>query len=147
MEFIRGVKMDKKSIYDLKQELFLSVVNNDLLLENETKKAIKQFFLSKELKKLENLNINEKIENIDMGNSDLRLSLIKEFFTINHITSNSYREEYKLSPINEIIREYLKINCSKDLLKNLLENHFTGAWGQHVMIDENFNIKIVEYND
>lgn len=147
MEFIRGHKMSKKSIYDLKNDLFLSIVNNDLILENETKKAIKQFFLSKELKKLENLNINQKIESIDMGNSNLRLSLIKEFFNINHITSNSYREEYMLNPINEIIREYLKINCNKDLLKNLLDNHFIGAWGNHITIDNNFNIKIVEYND
>lgn len=139
--------MTKKSIYDLKQELFLSVVNNDLILENETKKAIKQFFLSKELKKLENLNINEKIKNIDLKNHDLRLALIKEFFNINHITSNSYREEYKLNPINEIIREYLKVNCNKDLLKNLLENHFVGAWGNHCKIDDNFNILMVEYND
>lgn len=139
--------MSKKNIYDLKNDLFLSVVNNDLLLENETKKAIKQFFLDKELKKLENLSINEKLKSIDLKNHDLRLNLIKEFFNINHITSNSFRDEYKLNPINEIIREYLKINCNKDLLKNLLENHFKGAWGQHVMIENNFNIKIVEYND
>lgn len=139
--------MSKKNIYDLKHDLFLSVVNNDLILENETKKAIKQFFLNKELKKLENLNINEKIKNIDLKNYDLRLALIKEFFNISHVTSNSYREEYMLKPINEITREYLKINCSKDLLKNLLENHFQGAWGNHVNIDNNFNIKIVEYND
>ena len=139
--------MNKKSIYDLKQELFLSVVNNDLILENETKKAIKQFFLNKELKKLENLNINEKIKSINLKNNDLRLALIKEFFNINHVTSNSYREEYKLSPINEIIREYLKINCNKDLLKNLLDNHFTGAWGNYCKIDDNFNILMVEYND
>ena len=139
--------MTKKSIYDLKNDLFLSIVNNDLLLENETKKAIKQFFLSKELKKLENLNINEKIKNMDLKNRGLRYSLIKEFFTITHTISNSYREEYILNPINEVLREYLKINCNKDLLKNLLENHFQGAWGQHVMIDDNFYIKVVEYND
>lgn len=139
--------MSKKSIYDLKNDLFLSIVNNDLILENDTKKAIKQFFLDKELKKLENLNINEKLKSIDLKNNDLRLALIKEFFNINHVISNSYREEYTLSPINEITREYLKINCNKDLLINLLENHFRGAWGNHVNIDNNFNIKIVEYND
>lgn len=139
--------MSKKTIYDLKNDLFLSIVNNDLILENDTKKAIKQFFLNKELKKLENLSINEKLKNIDLKNHDLRLNLIKEFFNINHIISNSYREEYMLKPLNEIIREYLKVNCDKDLLKNLLENHFQGAWGQHVMIDNNFNIKVIEYND
>lgn len=139
--------MNKKNIYDLKNNLFLSIVNDDLILENETKKAIKQFFLSKELKKLENLNINEKIKNIDFKNHDLRLNLIKEFFNIKHITSNSYREEYKLNPINEVTREYLKVNCDKDLLKNLLENHFVGAWGNYCKIDEDFNILMVEYND
>lgn len=139
--------MSKKNIYELKNDLFLSVVNNDLILENDTKKAIKQFFLDKELKKLENLNINEKLKSMDLKNHDLRLSLIKEFFNINHVISNSYREEYTLNPLNEILREYLKINCNKDLLKNLLENHFQGAWGQHVMIDDNFYIKVIEYND
>ena len=139
--------MSKKSIYDLKNDLFLSIVNNDLILENETKKAIKQFFLSKELKKLENLNINQKIENIDFKNYDLRLSLIKEFFNINHITSNSYREEYKLNPINEITREYLKKYCDKELLKDLLNCHFRGAWGNYCKIDDDFNILMVEYND
>jgi hypothetical protein len=147
MEFIRGHKMSKKSIYDLKHDLFLSVVNNDLILENDTKKAIKKFFLDKELKKLENLNINEKLKNIDLKNHDLRLNLIKEFFNISHVTSNSYREEFILSPLNEITREYLKVNCNKDLLINLIENHFIGAWGNHVNIDNNFNIKVIEYND
>ena len=139
--------MDKKSIYDLKNLLFKSVVNNDLQLEKEVKKAIKDFFINKELEKLKGLNINEKLKNIDLKNNDLRLALIKEFFNINHITSNSYREEYTLNPINEIMREYLQVYCNKELLKNLLENHFKGAWGQHVNIDNNFNIKIVEYND
>ena len=139
--------MTKKSIYDLKQELFLSVVNNDLLLEKEVKKAIKDFFINKELEKIKDLNINEKLKNIDLKNHDLRLSLIKEFFNINHVTSNSYREEYKLSPINEVKREYLKKYCNMELLKDLLNHHFKGAWGQHVMIDDNFNIKVVEYND
>lgn len=139
--------MSKKTIYDLKNDLFLSIVNNDLILENETKKAIKQFFLNKELKKLENLSINEKIKNIDLKNHDLRLNLIKEFFNISHVTSNSFREEYMLKPLNEIIREYLKINCNKDLLKNLLENHFQGAWGNYCKIDNDFNILMVEYND
>ena len=139
--------MSKKNIYDLKNDLFLSVVNDDLLLERETKKAIKDFFIQKELEKLKNLNINDKIKNIDLKNEGLRYSLIKEFFTIIHNISNSYREEYTLNPINEVMREYLKINCNKDLLKNLLENHFTGAWGQHVMIDDNFYIKVTEYND
>lgn len=139
--------MSKKSIHDLKQELFLSVVNNDLILENEIKKAIKQFFLSKELKKMENLNINEKLKSIDLKNSSLRLAIIKDFFNIRHITSNSYREEYTLKPIDEVTREYLKINCNKDLLINLLDNHFVGAWGNHIKIDDDFNILVVEYND
>ena len=135
--------MSKKTIYDLKKDLFLSVVNNDLQLENNTKKAIKDFFIQKELKKLKNFNINEKIKNIDLKNFDLRLSLIKEFFTITHTVSNSFREEFKLNPINEATREYLKINCNKDLLENLLTIHFRGAWGQCVDIDNNFNIKVM----
>lgn len=139
--------MSKKTIYDLKNDLFLSVINNDSQLENTTKKAIKDFFIQKELKKLKNLNINKKINSIDLKNFDLRLSLIKEFFTITHTVSNSFREEFKLNPINEVVREYLKINCNKDLLKNLLMIHFRGAWGQCIEIDNNFNIDIIEYND
>ena len=139
--------MSQKTINDFKKDLFLSVLNNDLILEKETKKAIKQFFLNKELKKFENLNINEKLKSMDIKNSDLRLAIIKDFFNINHVISNSYREEYRLNPIDEITREYLKKNCDKELLKTLLDNHFIGAWGNHISIDNDFNILVVEYND
>lgn len=87
--------------------------------------------------------INKELKSIDIKNFNNRLEFLKKYFILNSGVSNCYRNEYFLRPIN---MELLK-NIDIELLKNLLDKHYQGAWGNHITIDNNFNIKIVEYND
>ena len=92
------------------------------------------------------MGIKQELKNIDVKNSNNRLEFLKKYFNISRGIDNSYRTEYNMQPINMDMLKTLDYN-DMDMLKNIILNHFRGAWGNSYDIDNNFNIKIVEYND